>query len=596
MAGPRRMWLATSACVLLLLGALAVLYARSREFASSDYFEQVALLRQFKQLDAHWELDALRSRVGINNNYDPLNSPLLERDAVRRQLDAVVAGAHQAADARALSVGAAAFLATLDAKAALIEQFKSHNAVLRNSMTFLPSAAQEILAAADAAGLERRVNRILLSCLSYDRTASDEQAGQIAAELGALEQAGTRLSPALSARIAIFAAHARTALREQRRVNAMLGAIAAVPTGQRIDAIDHLLAQRQQRASVQAQLYRHYLLLFAAALLLLLLFMATRLIHNHSLIQRVNAALQHANDQLEQRVEERAAQLRTAQAELLDAARRAGMAEIATNVLHNVGNVLNSVTVSAGLLDGQVRTSRLAGLDKAVALLEAHRGELGHFLSDDPKGRLLPDYLARLAEAGTEERRLLSAELGRLCASVEHIKEIVATQQAYAGPASVVEPVLVDELVADAVRMSASSVAGQEVEVVREFNPLPPALLDKHQVLQILLNLINNAKQALQAKPESPRRIVLRLARTHSDTVRIEVSDNGEGIAPDDLVRIFAHGYTTRAHGHGFGLHSCALASRSMGGSLRAHSDGRGMGATFTLELPFLTAGEHALA
>ncbi|MES2118742.1 MAG: DAHL domain-containing protein [Pseudomonadota bacterium] len=595
MAGPRRMWLATSACALLLLAALVLLYARSREFDTADYFEHVALLRQFKQLDAGWERDALRSRVGINNNYDPLNSPLLDHAAVRRQLD-TVSGSRDGDDARALRAAVAAFEATLDAKAALIEQFKSHNAVLRNSMTFLPSAAQEILSAPGAATLEPRVNGILLACLLYERAASAEQAGQIAAQLDALEHAGLRRAPALSAPIAIFSAHARTALREQGRVDALLAAIAAAPTGQRLDALDRLLSEQQRRRYTQAQLYRQFLLLFAAALLVLLLGMAARLIHNHALIQRVNAALRQANDRLEQRVEQRTAQLRSAQAELLGAARRAGMAEIATNVLHNVGNVLNSVTVSAGLLGAQVRASRLAGLDKAAALLADQSGELGRFLSADPKGRLLPGYLARLAEAGAEERRALEAELGRLCASVEHIKEIVATQQAYAGPASVVEAVRVGELLEEAMRMSAATPGGHAVEMVMELSPLPPALLDKHQVLQILLNLINNASQALQAMQGRPGRIVLRLLRPRADTVRIEVADNGEGIAAANLERIFAHGYTTRERGHGFGLHSCVLASQGMGGSLRAHSDGPGQGATFTLELPFISAGAEAPA
>ena len=66
----------------------------------------------------------------------------------------------------------------------------------------------------------------------------------------------------------------------------------------------------------------------------------------------------------------------------------------------------------------------------------------------------------------------------------------------------------------------------------------------------------------------------------------ISVADNGIGIPAENLTRIFAHGFTTRKHGHGFGLHSSALAASEMGGALRVQSDGHGCGATFTIELP----------
>lgn len=581
-------WIMSGACA-VLLAALALLYIKSRDFDTSNYFEHVALLRQIKQLDARWELDALKSRLGINTNYDPLVSPLLDRVELGRQLDSMVQ-AREAGDASALRDSVAVFHATLDRKTSLIEQFKSHNAVLHNSTTFLPTAAQDILAAPGGAPLASKIDAILLDSLLFEKAASTERANDILAALATLNRPG--LAPGVAGQVDLFAVHVRTVLREQAQVNTLLNTIATLPTGAHIDAIDNLLNQQQRRAAAQARVYRQYLLVFAAALLGLLLYLAARLLHSRAVIQRVNGALQLANDTLEQRVQQRSEQLKAAQAELLGSARRAGMAEIATNVLHNVGNVLNSVNVSAELVTRQLRSSRLLGLDKAVALLDAHRDDLAQFLTQDPKGRMLPGYLAALAEAATEERRSLSAELDRLTASVNHIKEIVATQQAYAGSASVLEPVELGALIEDAVRMSSSALLRHEVQVIRDYVPMPLVLLDKHQVLQILLNLINNAKQAVQAMPDQVHQITLRLGLADPDRIRIEVSDNGEGIAPDRLTRIFAHGYTTRAGGHGFGLHSCVLASEAMGGSLHAHSDGMGKGATLTLELP-LALAEH---
>lgn len=289
-------------------------------------------------------------------------------------------------------------------------------------------------------------------------------------------------------------------------------------------------------------------------------------------------------------------ELRGAQAELVATARRAGMAEVATNVLHNVGNVLNSVNVSAALVDQQVRASKGLALGKVVQLLQRHQSGLGHFFNHDDKGKLLPDYLDKLAQSLAAERQRMLDELANLSKSIDHIKDIVATQQAYAGPSGVIEPVQIVELVEDAMRMSGDSLSRHQVRVVREFGAVPQVLLDKHQLLQILLNLIGNAKQAMPGDPGRESQITLRLTQSGEAAVQLQVSDNGVGIAPENLTRIFAHGFTTRAGGHGFGLHSCALATKMMGGTLTAHSAGEGRGATFTLELPIQVAAHGATA
>jgi signal transduction histidine kinase len=286
--------------------------------------------------------------------------------------------------------------------------------------------------------------------------------------------------------------------------------------------------------------------------------------------------------------------LENSRIESIAAAHQAGRAEIATNVLHNVGNILNSVNVSAGLLGSTLRASRAQGLARAVQLMDTHAADLGDFLTLDDKGRLLPAYLGQLAQALAAEQQGLLDELARLTRSVDHIKEVVATQQSYAGSASVVEPVQIRELAEDALRMSGAALARHRVQVVREFAPVPLLRLDRTRVLQILVNLIGNAKNAMENMPDDTHRMTLSIdVAGHADSgknLRICVRDEGEGISADNLTRIFAHGFTTRKAGHGFGLHSCALAARQMGGTLSAHSDGPGRGATFTLELPIDTA------
>jgi PAS domain S-box-containing protein len=282
------------------------------------------------------------------------------------------------------------------------------------------------------------------------------------------------------------------------------------------------------------------------------------------------------------------AKLESAQKELIDTSRRAGMAEIATNVLHNVGNVLNSVNVASSCLAGKLRNSKSANLSKVVVMLNQHQEDLGAFLNHDPKGRQLPGYLAQLAEHLAGEQTAALKELTELQKNIEHIKDIVNMQQGFAKVSGLTETFQIADLVEDALKMNASSFVRHDIQIVKEFAILPPVTVEKHKVLQILVNLVRNAKQACDEAEPPEKQLTLRVAGTN-DRVRVTVTDNGIGIPPENLNRIFAHGFTTKKTGHGFGLHGGALAAKEMGGSLTVHSDGTGRGAAFTLELPCTT-------
>jgi PAS domain S-box-containing protein len=272
--------------------------------------------------------------------------------------------------------------------------------------------------------------------------------------------------------------------------------------------------------------------------------------------------------------------------QLVEASRQAGMAEVATGVLHNVGNVLNSVNVSVNIVHDKLRQSKLATLVKVVSQLRMKAVDLKKYLFSDPKGSLIPKYLLDATELLEKERQSLIRETAELAENVSHIKEIVAMQQTYAKVGGLVETLPLVSLIEDALHINVAAFDRHRIEIVREFQEVPPVAVDRHKLLQILVNLATNAKDALDASERSDKRLLLQVAANGDKRVRVTFADNGVGIPPENLTRIFVHGFTTKSNGHGFGLHNAALAAKEMGGSLIAHSEGPGRGASFTLELP----------
>nr|AAW03323.1 hypothetical protein [Cystobacter fuscus] len=311
-------------------------------------------------------------------------------------------------------------------------------------------------------------------------------------------------------------------------------------------------------------------------------------------VQRREEELRHANEGLEQRVEERTRELKEVHMQLVQTARHAGMAEIATNVLHNVGNVLNSVYTSAQLAKERVADLRVEHVGRIALLLQERQSDLGNFLTQDTRGRNVLPLLSKLGQNLLDERQQIVALLEEVERYTEHVGDIVKVQQHYARTPRLHESVQLADLVEDALRINSAGLTRHQVKVVRHLASLPPMLTDKNKTLMILVNLVSNAKYAMDGVPPAERTLRVELEPAESDRVRIQVHDNGMGIAPEMLTRIFQYGFTTRDEGHGFGLHSSAIAAQEMGGSLTVRSNGPGHGATFTLELPYLPHQEAA--
>ncbi|MFY0525763.1 HAMP domain-containing protein [Archangium gephyra] len=282
-------------------------------------------------------------------------------------------------------------------------------------------------------------------------------------------------------------------------------------------------------------------------------------------VQQREAQLRQANEGLEHRVEERTRELKTVHGQLVQTARQAGMAEIATNVLHNVGNVLNSVYTSSQLARSRVGELRLEHVSKVASLLEERQTDLQHFLAHDERGRNLLPFLNKLGQNLLKEREEICTLLEDVGRYTEHIGDIVKVQQNHARTPRMSEPVLLSSLVDDALRINAAALTRHQVKEVRQLRFLPPFMTDKHKVLMIPVNLISNAKYAMDGTPAEQRLLTVKLDLPEPGRVRIEVQDNGMGISQELLTRIFQYGFTTRKEGHGFGLHSSAVAAQELG-------------------------------
>ena len=299
--------------------------------------------------------------------------------------------------------------------------------------------------------------------------------------------------------------------------------------------------------------------------------------------------VRQTNELLVAQVEERQRAQRERDAmhtQLLDTARKAGMAEIATSVLHNLGNALNSVNIAAEASTDLVKRWRVRDVSKVADMIEEHRHELTAFFGENGRGKLVPAYLRKLVEVLDEDRAQVLAELQELTRMLDHAKEVVAWQQSYAGVAGVREEISPVVLMEDALRITKVERDGERITIEKQFAEVPVLSVERHKVVQILVNLISNAASAIERSGRPQGTLTLRIRAEGGKAVTFEVGDNGIGIPAENMARLFQYGFTTREGGHGFGLHSCAITALELGGEIKAASEGAGKGACFMLTLP----------
>jgi len=303
--------------------------------------------------------------------------------------------------------------------------------------------------------------------------------------------------------------------------------------------------------------------------------------------EKAQKALKEANENLEHKVQERTEELKKMNSKVASIARSAGMAEVASGVLHNVGNVLNSVNVTTSLLREQVRKCKSDKLDKLATLLEENENDLANFLQNNETGKFVIPYIKQLSKQQSIEQKTQIKELNELSDNIDHIKSIITMQQSYTGGGGLIESLKIHTVIEETIKINIASIVKHEIKLTKIIDENLEMRIDKHKMIQVLVNLISNAKHAVEEQIDKEREIIVGIEeQKKNNKILFYVQDNGTGISSSDIKRLFEFGFKKRVGGHGFGLHHSALVANEMGGRLYAESDGPGKGAKFVLEIP----------
>lgn len=287
-------------------------------------------------------------------------------------------------------------------------------------------------------------------------------------------------------------------------------------------------------------------------------------------------------NQLEEMISERTHQIESLSRELIESSRKSGMAEVATGVLHNVGNVLNSINISVSMLSTNVDRLESQKIKRVCELLEENKAELGNFFSESEKGIQLVDYLQLLSKDQENVYQTLKTELNSVEKHVDHIKHIVRMQQFHATSEGIKEERRLSQLLEEATVITGLNSDDTNIELKRDYDTEDKIVIETHKLLQILVNLLSNAKDSVLNNGNSEKKIIISFKSTENDC-NVTIEDNGVGLESIDPDRIFSMGYSTKPDGHGYGLHTSANLATEIGGSIRAHSEGKNKGACFTL-------------
>ncbi|MBU3917395.1 GHKL domain-containing protein, partial [bacterium] len=299
----------------------------------------------------------------------------------------------------------------------------------------------------------------------------------------------------------------------------------------------------------------------------------------------VSNQLEELNAKLELKVDDRTRELRETQKELIEKAHKAGMAEIASEILHNVGNLLNNIKTSTQSIFNVLNNPNVYNLNKANEMLRQNMKCLPQFIEKDPNGQKLMQYYLNLEDGFILENRKIQDDVDRIRKKLLVIEDVISAQQSYTKMGLWMEKASLPDILEDVLTMQSESLTSFGVLVEKNYCEMPDLSVQKSKLIHVLINLINNAKDAM-VEAKTKNKIIALKTTCDEDFVTLEISDSGIGIPEENLKKIFTHGFTTKVEGHGFGLHSSANYLAEMKGKMWATSPGVGKGSTMILQFP----------
>ncbi len=302
--------------------------------------------------------------------------------------------------------------------------------------------------------------------------------------------------------------------------------------------------------------------------------------------EEVQQELIEAGKQLEAKVITRTEELNKTKNELVTISREAGRAEFATDVIHNIGNALNSININTDTLRSQMKDLQIPVIKKITELFEINKDNLEKLITKDSVGKKIPDIINQFYEYLKEVQKLTIKDLKEIKKDIQHIQNIIANQQSHAKNILVMEVYSPIEIMDEAIRMNRRTMGRYNISITKKYSAVSDIKTDKHKLLQVLTNLVSNAKQSFEKQNRENRNITC-FIRKQNYILEFEVKDNGIGIYKENITKIFTHGFTTRKDGHGFGLHNSANNVKQLDGELLVRSDGIGKGASFIVKIPY---------
>lgn len=302
----------------------------------------------------------------------------------------------------------------------------------------------------------------------------------------------------------------------------------------------------------------------------------------HILAAQAAVSIQNATfyESLEQKVEKRTDQLRQAQHALLETAHRAGMADVAVDLLHNVNNVLTNVTTAGGMVQQQLRYSALDKLGKANEITKEHLDDFDKFFAEDPKAKILLQLYLKIEQKLQNDHELIAQNICDLLESAEEINRIVSAQSRYVTGDRLIENLSLSSLVEE-VLLIKQRVIG-DIVVERSFTEVTDVQVQKSKLVYVLASLLETAVEALSEQKVGSRTIRFEI-HDDNDGVYLNVAHNGRGLPPEVTELIFSQSYQNHKNEPTYSLHNCANYMTEMGGQITAQSDENDGETTFTL-------------